>query len=282
MKRMLVLLLLFTGSLLSGVSAQQKIEVYTYDVLPPFAYRNDQGELTGVYVEIVKEAVSKMPDYAVSFMVVPWSRAKHKTKDGKAFAILPPYFHAHDWLTDTKPRRPYIWPYSLALFTQHDVIVANKQVLTKPGATFPEDYAGLTVVMFRGDGRAGAKFRQMVADKKITLLEVNDIEACIKMLLAGRADCTITSRIPFAWHIKRMKDSGEYQKYDKGLKLKETAIISSNEGYLGYTDIDAEKNFPFKKDFIIKFDIEIYKMKKQGRINEIIKKFIDVKTISPK
>jgi polar amino acid transport system substrate-binding protein len=59
----------------------------------------------------------------------------------------------------------------------------------------------------------------------------------------------------------------EYQKYNqKEVILKEVAIISSNAGYLGYTDINIEKNFPFKKYFSIKFDVEIYKMKKNGQI----------------
>ncbi len=43
---------------------------------------------------------------------------------------------------------------------------------------------------------------------------------------------------------------------------------------LGYTDIDDEKNFPFKKDFSIKFDIEIYKLKRSGGIQEIVDQFI--------
>ena len=94
-------------------------------------------------------------------------------------------------------------------------------------------------------------------------------------LLAEMADCTVTSKIPFAWYVKQMKENGEYQKYHRnGVILKEVAVISSNEGFLGYTDIDDEKNFPFKKDFSIKFDIEIYKMKKNGEIQEIIDRYI--------
>ena len=59
------------------------------------------------------------------------------------------------------------------------------------------------------------------------------------------------------------------------MKLVKVATINTNAGYLGYTDVDAEKNFPFKKDFTIKFDIEIYKMKKSGEVEKIIKTFTD-------
>ena len=255
----------------TDVLTKQNVKIYTYDVLPPFAYKDDQGKLTGIYIEIVTLAVSRMPGYSVTFEVVPWNRAKNAVKDGRAFAILPPYFHAHDWLTDKEPKRAYIWPYSLPLYTQSDIVIANHKVLIKSRKNFPEDYAGLTFVMFRGDGRAGPAFFKMVEEKKISLIEVDDVKKCIKMLQSGRADCTVTSRIPFAWHLKRLKESEEFHKADIGITFSEAAVISSNQGYLGYTDINSEKNFPYKKDFTIKFDIEIYKMKKNGEIQELIK-----------
>ncbi len=258
----------------SAVFSAQEVEVYTLENFPPFAFRDEQGILTGIYIEIVKKAVSGMSDYTVSFKVVPWARAKMKVRVGEAFAILPPYFHAHDWLTDSEPKRPYIWPYSLSLFTQHDVVICNEKVLARPRNEFPDDYEGLKFVMWRGDGRAGVKFFQMAEDKKIDLYLINNVKNIVPFLLAERADCTVVSRIPFAWYVKQMKETGKYQKFDSmGVILKE-AVISSNEGYLGYTDIDAEKNFPFKKDFSIKFDIEIFKMKKNGEIQEILGRFI--------
>jgi len=216
-----------------------------------------------------------MPDYSVSFIVVPWSRAKLAVKTGRAFAILPPYFHAHDWLTDTEPKRPYIWPYSLPLFTQYDEVICRQEVHSTHRVNFPYDYQGLRFVMWRGDGRAGEKFDQLVAEKKIKLQLVNDVKSTIPFLLKGRADCTIASKLPFAWYIKQMKETGEYQKFGTGVTLKGSSIISSNDGYLGYTNIDDEKNFPFKEDFEVKFNIEIFKMKKSGEIQNIVNKYIE-------
>jgi len=129
--------------------------------------------------------------------------------------------------------------------------------------------------MWRGDGRAGDKFNRMVEEKIIDVIMLKDVKSIIPILLHEKADCTVTSRIPFAWYVKQMKETGAYQKHDtNGVVLEEAAIISSNEGYLGYTDIDTEKNFPFKKDFSIKFDIEIYKMKKNGEIQAIVDRFV--------
>jgi len=274
MTKVVLSLLIYIFSF-SIASSAEKVEVYTYDVLPPLAFKDSQGKLTGVYVEIIKTAVSRMPDYDVKFNVVPWSRAKEETKSGRAFAILPPYFHAHDWLTDAEPKRPYIWPYSLPLFTQYDVVICNQETLYKPRVNFPYDYQGLRFVMWRGDGRAGSKFDDLVADSKIKVQLVKDVKSTIPFLLQRRADCTIASKLPFAWYVKQLKKTGEYQKYDTGVILEQAEIISSNEGYLGYTDVDAEKNFPYKKDFSIKFDIEIYKLKSSGEIQEIVSRFVD-------
>jgi len=259
----------------SAVFSAQGVKISTYDILPPYAFRDTNGELTGVYIEIVKKAISRMPDYTVSFRVLPWARAKMEIEKGKSFAIVPPYFHAHDWLTEVEPKRPYIWPYSLPLYTQYDVVICNEKVLAVSRPEYPDDFKGLNFVMFRGDGRAGERFTQMVEEKQIDLQLLSSLENTIPFLMQERADCTITSRIPFIWYVNQLKETGQHQKYDnKGVVLKEAAIISSNEGYLGYTNIDDEQNFPFKEDFSIKFDIEIYKMKKNHEIQEIGSKFV--------
>jgi len=274
MKKVKVLVLSYL--LLSSMAfAEQQVAIVTYDVLPPFAFRDDDGELTGVYIDIVKKAVSRMPEYQIKFNLLPWARAKSQVEKGEVFAILPPYFHAHDWLTNTLPQRPYIWPYSLPLFTQRDVVICNEKVLLQARINYPQDYQGLKFVMWRGDGRAGEAFTNMVKDKKIELHLFNDMKSTIPSLISGRADCTVTSRVPFAWYVKQMKDSGEWTKYNESnITLKEVAVISSSQGYLGYTDINAEKNYPYKKDFSIKFDIEVFKMKRSGEIQQIVDRFV--------
>ncbi|RDH44275.1 hypothetical protein B9G39_12925 [Zooshikella ganghwensis] len=258
------------------VESIQPVEIYTYDILPPYAYRNDKGELTGIYIEITRTAISRMKDYSLVFRVVPWSRAKSLVKQGKAFAILPPYFHAHDWLTDTEPKRPYIWPYSQPLYTQLDIVICNERVLSKDRRIWPDDFQGLGFVMFRGDGRAGERFLEQVEENKISLNWVNSTEDTVKALLLERTDCTVTSRLPFAWFMAKTIEQADFQKYKSNrLKLKELLQISKNTGHLAYTDIDDEKNFPYKKDFAIKFDIELYKMKKNGELDDIVAQFID-------
>ncbi len=270
----LVIMFMALAVFTSPAYSVQPIDIYTYDILPPFAFKDASGKLTGIYVEMTLRAIERMPDYSVKFVVVPWARAKKAVKKGVAFAILPPYFHAHDWLTDDT-KKPYIWPYSQKLHHQSDVVICNDQIARTPRPNFPEDFKGLTFAMFRGDGRAGVKFAEMVEKGDIKLQTVNDIETIIKVLKVKRSDCTCASELPFAWNIRKLMKTGEFSKYDTGVGLVKVATINTNAGYLGYTDVNDEKNFPFKKDFVIKFDIEIYKMKKSGEVDKIIKKFTE-------
>jgi len=269
-----ILIMIASFVLSSTILLGHNITIHTYDVLPPLAFKNEKGVLTGVYIEIVKKAISRMPDYSVSFLVLPWSRAKINAKNGHAFAILPPYFHAHDWLTDTEPKRPYLWPYSLPLFTQKDVVICDEGVKVKENAKYPDDYEGLDFVMWRGDGRAGVKFDKMVKEGKIKVTLLKDVKSTVRFLLKGRADCTIASKLPFAWYVKQIKKNDNLAKNRRGIILKEHSIISSNDGYLGYTDVNDEINFPYKKEFSLQFDIEVYKMKKSGEIQKIVDQFI--------
>lgn len=255
-------------------SGPQKVTILTYDVLPPFAFRNEKGELTGIYIEIARTAFSRMPEYDVSLKTVPWARAKIEIEKGRAFGILPPYFHAHDWLTQEEPHRPYIWPYSMPLYTQKDVIICNKKVLDKPRPRYPDDYRGLDFVMWRGDGRAGAEFDRLTKAGHVKLESVENVENTVKFLLLERADCTIASKAPFYWYLEKLRGSDDFKKPAQDVALEVAKTLSINEGYLGYTDVDAEKNYPYKKDFSIKFDIEIYKMKQRGEIQKIVDSFL--------
>lgn len=259
----------------SLVSAQQEVEIYTYDSLPPYAYRDEKGQLTGLYIELVRTIVSRMPDYALKLTVLPWERAKHMAETGEAFAILPPYFHAHDWLTDQEPKKPYIWPYSMPLYTQKDVVICNDRVKLKSINQFPRGFAGLNFVMWRGDGRAGQAFDAMVKRKEISVHLVNSIEVVINLLVTARYDCTVSAALPFNWYLAKQSKSKNFKSLNLKYPLKNLSVVSSNQAYLGYSDINSQQNYPFKKDFVIKFDIELYQMQQRGELSDIVKRFVD-------
>ncbi|MCW8107221.1 ABC transporter substrate-binding protein [Alteromonas ponticola] len=273
--------LLFVSILISGFysnwiyAAVQRVEVYTYNTLPPFAYTDENGKLTGLYVELVETVIRQMPRYEVVFKVVPWQRAKMMAEKGEAFAILAPYFHAHDWLSE-KTDKPYIWPYSMSLYTQHDIVVCNEETAVQARPNFPEDYEGLNFVMWRGDGRAGTKFDQMEKESGISVSRVNDVKTAIEILRLGRADCTVTSKIPYDWLSRELAKEVQGSKRSQGnmVRLVKMDVISTNDAYLGYTSINDE-NYPFKDDFVMQFDIELYRLKRNGMVNRITQKYMN-------
>ncbi|MDM8517325.1 transporter substrate-binding domain-containing protein, partial [Desulfobacterales bacterium HSG16] len=187
----------------------------------PYSYKDKDGNDTGIYPEIVKKAISRMPDYTVKFQGMPWSRVKLQIKEGKSFAMLPPYFHAHDWLTDEEPERPYIWPYSLPLLVQTDIVVCNAGKLESPRPNWPDDYRDLSFARQRGTGKEGVEFDKMVKEGKIKLVYARSNLHTVKLLLLGRADCTVISKKPYQWQINEMKKNGEYASLGEVVPLKE-------------------------------------------------------------
>ena len=270
---------------LSSFSAQaiQKVEIYTYDSLPPFAFRDQDNQLTGIYIEAVKKIAKGMPNYDISFKVVPWARAKALAEQGKAFAILPPYFHAHDWLTKSKPHRPYLWPYSQPIFAQTDMVICRSDVKLNDSASFPKDFTELHFASMRGDGRAGTEFFDLVKAKKISLTQLNSIESAILFFLHRHADCIVSSQYTFYWYLGKLQEVKSFERNGKditvnsGIKtipLREVTVIATNYGHLAYTDINSEQGFPFKKDFSIQFDVGLYQLKKSGELDRIIDKIL--------
>ena len=47
--------------------------IYGDDDYPPYSYV-ENGQLKGIYTQIVREAVQAMPQYAVQLRPVPWKR----------------------------------------------------------------------------------------------------------------------------------------------------------------------------------------------------------------
>lgn len=250
----------------------QEVEIVTHNVLPPYAFTNDKDELTGIYIEIVKAVVNEMPDYSVSFLVMPWERGKVMVKEGKAFALLPPYNHSHDWLTDNEPKRPYMLPYSVPLYAQRDVVIFWKNASNIEFNEYPDDLKGYSVGMVRGDGRAGVEFHKLVDNGEIALNLYNDYENLFTMLVLERIHGLIISSASFYWYLKEFKESRKF--YIDANDFEEVFLIGSNEGHLGYTDIDDEVNYPFKDDFVTKFDAAYLELEKVGAIQKIVDLFI--------
>jgi len=265
MKSRILKLFLFLNifSSTNVLAANQEVTIYVDENYPPYTFQSD-GKANGIYVKILEKAFANMKGYSIDIQTVPWQRGKFLLETGKGFALVPPYCHGHDW--------PYIWPYSLPILNETVVVMCRDKILSAPRPNWPNDYVGLTIGINTGfDGYGGDKFWNMVKDGKILLSEAPSTEQNTRMLIQGRIDCYMITRLSFAWQLKQLKAAGLYDA-SKQSEFKEGAILQVDPGFMGFTNADNGK-FNFKLDFVKQFDIQIYKMFKSGAIRSIIDRF---------
>jgi polar amino acid transport system substrate-binding protein len=245
-------------------AADIKVEVYADEGYPPYSYK-ESGEEKGIYTEILKKAFPRMKGYKVKISPFPWKRGLSYLKYGKGFALYPPYHRTED--------RPYIWPYSIPILDEKVVVFCREEILVQPRLKWPEDYYGLKIGNNSGFELGGKKFWKAVKEGKIKVQEVKTNAQNIILLGKKRTDCYMNDRLSILWELKRLKAEGKYDEGGKHAKLLEGAPITIEQGFLGFTDRDDGK-FPFKDDFVRKFDTVIYEMRKSGELQEIVDDFV--------
>lgn len=263
-KRWAGIWMLWFGMALAARAADIAVTVYADEGYPPYSYE-ENGRPAGIYYEIVKAAAARLPGYKVTIETLPWKRGMGLIARGTGFALFPPYMNLKD--------EPWTWPYSLPLFDEHVVAVCRKDVVAGKGTMhWPRDFYGLTIGNNAGFIVGGAEFDRAVADGKIHIEEGRDNRINILKLGAKRIDCYINDRVSILWTRQLLAKEGLYHEGDGHPQLVESAVIGHENGFLGFTDRDNGK-FPYKTDFVQKFDAVIYQMKRHGEIERIAADF---------
>ncbi|TWI70326.1 amino acid ABC transporter substrate-binding protein, PAAT family (TC 3.A.1.3.-) [Desulfobotulus alkaliphilus] len=256
LNKSLILSILLTLVVAMAAYAKTPVTIYGDHNYPPYSYA-EGGKAKGIYTEILQRAFSRMKDYDVSIELVPWARGLNFIETGSGLALYPPYEH--------RETRPWMDPYSVPILDETVVIFCTEDSLPKSRTRWPEDYYGLTIGLNLGFKLGGEQFWQAVEERKIRVEEATGSRPNILKLGANRIDCYMNDRISVLWELDRLKKSGEY----KGKDFVEGSVVSSNQGFLGFTNQDKGK-FPFKEDFLKKFNAEILKMQASGEIQKII------------
>jgi len=203
------------------------VVVYALDDYPPYSYE-ENGEIKGIYTEILKKAFSGMKGYKIDIKGVPWKRGLKYIELGTGFALYPPYYHPE--------KRPYMKPYSVPILEEKVVVFCTEKILEHPRPVWPEDYYGLTIGNNMEFKIGGDKFFKAVKEGKIKIDEADGTRQNILKLGKGRTDCYINDRLSIVWEIGRLRKSGEYK--DNYAKITEGVVVSSQNGFLGFTDRD--------------------------------------------
>jgi polar amino acid transport system substrate-binding protein len=256
---LLAIVFLF-GASPAGRAADIPVTIYADAGYQPYSYADKDGGPAGLYYEIVKVAFARMKGYRIEIKPVPWKRGMAMLKNGTAFALYPPYMNLKE--------EPFTWPYSLPLFEEIVVAVCTKEVAAKARARWPEDFHGLTIGNNSGFLVGGDKFLRAVKAGKIKMEDASDTRTNILKLGLKRIDCYINDRISIRWTQNQLVREGKLA----GPVGVETAVIATEQGFLGFTDRDQGK-FPYKTDFLKQFNAVVYDMKRNGEIERIAREF---------
>lgn len=223
----------------------------------PYSYIEEK-EAKGVYVDVLKAIFSEMPEYEVTFEMVPWKRALKEVEAGHSFAVFPPYYHP--------TKRPWIDPYSEPILEEKTVLFCNKNNVPENKDDFPNAYHGLKFGLNAGFKIGGEAFWKAVDGGLISIDEVKGAELNFKKLAIGRNHCYMNARIPAYMEINKLKNGG----LDVS-DIVEIKTVKTDKGYLGFAKNAIQ--FPFKNDFVKKFNTLLTKLKAEGKVDEILAKY---------
>ncbi|MEC5159392.1 polar amino acid transport system substrate-binding protein [Janthinobacterium sp. CG_S6] len=238
------------------------LAIYADDNYPPYSYV-ENGQLTGVYTLIVQKALAHLPEYQVQLVPVPWKRGVLMLEKGEAFALYPPYF---------RPEERRNVKYSEPILTEQLAVFCNADVVAKRSLkNWPADYFGLRIGLNAGFLIGGKPFDDAVKAGQLRVDAAQGSRANLLKLMLGRTDCYVNDRLSIQWEVERIKKAGLMT--PSSLALSETAELSAEQGYLGYTTLEPAQ-YPYRDDFIAKFNAVIREMKRNGEIKELVARFL--------
>lgn len=238
------------------------VAIYGDDAYPPYSYL-ENGQMKGIYASIIRQALKKMPEYEVTLLSVPWKRGLVLLETGSAFALYPPYLRPDE--------RPYM-SYSEPLIAEQLVVLCTRAASQRRALkTWPDDYLGLRIGINAGFLSGGKRFDQAVRDGKLRAEPARSSRTNLLKLMKGRIDCYLNDRLSIAWELGRIRTEGAAD--PNAQALVEVAELSAEQGYLGFTTRDPAR-YPYRDDFIRKFNAVIKAMKHDGEIRETVEHFL--------
>lgn len=247
-----VIIIMAILTLFSGCAmASQKVLVYGDDGYPPYSYVKD-NEIRGIYVDILKEAFSRMDGYDVEIHALPWKRLLGEMESGKIMAGFPPYRVAsRPWMVYSEP------------ILQENIVVFGLKSKVEGKAVWPDDFYGSRVGINNGfsyENLLGHDGSEAVKGGKLKVEEAMDSPTNLRKLAAGRIDLYVNDQLT---------DISGFSSGDDPIVI--ATVIGGQWGYLGFTSKD--DLFPYSDDFKAIFNEIIIKMKKSGKLEELLNKY---------
>ena len=261
----------YVGIIIGGLSllmnlafaAQDRRELHAVTLdYPPYQFI-ENGTVSGIAVEIIREAAKRTQIGRVNFSFYPWKRALLMTKMGKSDLV----FNAG------KNKRRQQWGHYVetTLINQQYVLFKRKQADISLNANL-EKIQDLSITIRRGYLYGEGRFKNAIekgAFKNILLS--NSIKQSIAMLLSHKTDLIIGDYLPMIYYLKkhRLLDNKDIV---KAAKRKKTKVKLFWPTYVVFS----KKFMP--KDYIKEFEQALRQMKNDGTYQAIFTQYTNALT----
>jgi len=237
------------------------------DSYPPYSFM-ENGQIQGIYVDLVLAAAKSLtPYYQVQVVAVPWKRGLRELNQGSALALIPPYKHIE--------KRPYIWPYSIALLSETVIAYCHRDIDIS-------SYINSSGVKPQRPLNVGINAGYQILNRELTLAkdkgnivirENKDTRANILKLLHRRLDCYLNDRLSTLWELKRLRR--EYPEKDYQFNgISEALLVMTQTAHIGYTD-SKEHKFTYKDEFVKRMDEALALLHTSGEYERILAKYVE-------
>ncbi|WP_426073221.1 substrate-binding periplasmic protein [Janthinobacterium sp. DSP2-3-3] len=247
----LCLALALPGVWPTALAAPHTVILYGDDDYAPYSYV-ENGVFKGMYVDMLRAAATRMPEYRLDLQPRPWKRGLDALEKGQVFGLFPP---------GRKTERSYVQAYSAMLYRESVVLFCHDAVMRTPRTHFPTDFAGLSI----GVNTGFLLSEKLMAPARQGLLHLEAAkgnEANLRKLALRRIDCYASDRAAARHTARRLQ--GELTSY--GLQLHEVLELSSEATYIAYS----ARNTPaYKADFIEKMNTALLAMRQNGQLARI-------------
>jgi polar amino acid transport system substrate-binding protein len=240
----------------------KRVRILADDSYPPYSYV-EKGELKGVYIDIIRASAKLMSDkYLIRIVAVPWKRALVEVKEGREFAILPPYKHIEE--------RSYIWPYSRPIMTENIIAFCHNNINLQKYLKQPSKQIipPLSIGINAGYLILNETLQQAKKNNNIVIQENKSTSANIMKLYTRRIGCYLNDKFSTQWELSKMMKKTKINFNN----IQEALLVMSQTAHIGYTD-NKSHQYHFKNDFVSRMDKALSEIISSDKYQEIINRY---------
>ena len=249
-----ICLIFLFGSILAGCMQQEKqakpvsgngrrVVVFAGDIYPPFVYTGDDGKLTGIDIELLREACRRLGmDYR--YKLINWNNKDELLTNGIVDAL---------WSCFSIDGREKTYAWTVPYLDTHHVLVVGRRSNIRDLGDLKD--RRLVVQNSSQPEKIFLERRQPQIPQLQDLYSVNSVDAMFSSIQMGYADATACNEIVAKQYVNKYPQ--EFVILDKPLTNAKIGVAFSKNN----------------AELCSKFSAVLQEMKKDGTIDKIVTKY---------